>query len=72
MKQSCYRVMEYIDTHGSITALEAWTEIGVYDLRTRISEIRKAGFPIIGEYENGKNKYGEPVRFKRYRIGETS
>ena len=69
MKQSCYRVMEYLSTNGSITAMEAWNEIGVYDLRTRISEIRKAGFPIIGEYEKGKNRFGEDVRFMRYRIG---
>lgn len=31
--------------------------------------MRKDGHPIITEVENGKNRYGEPTRYARYRMG---
>jgi hypothetical protein len=38
------------------------------ELRSRISEISRAGFPIRKEWENAKNKFGETVSFVRYSL----
>lgn len=64
----CERIIRYIKDYGSITTLEAFTELGVVRLGARISELRRRGISIIGENETVKNRYGEKCHIKRYRI----
>lgn len=66
----CTRIIQYIKDFGSITTLEAFTELGVVRLGARISELRKSGMKIIGENETVINRYGEPCHIKRYYIKE--
>jgi hypothetical protein len=66
----CTRIIQYIKDFGSITTLEAFTELGVVRLGARISELRKSGMKIIGENVTVKNRYGEPCHIKRYYIKE--
>ena len=61
------RIRKYLDDFGSITKLEAISDIGVMNLGARIEEMRKAGEPIICEMINGKNRYGQAKRYARYR-----
>ncbi len=44
------------------------TEYGIMRLASRISDLKKLGYPIIGDTETGKNRYGEETRFSRYRL----
>lgn len=60
-------ITAHIDTFGSITPFEAFTEYGITKLATRISELRRQGVQIQGEMVEGKNRYGQPIRFMRYR-----
>ena len=60
------RIYSYMKEHGSITGYEAVVECGVCDYRKRISEMRQAGIPISDIYVDTENRYGEPVRVKRY------
>ena len=62
----CQRVLEYIDKHGGITSYQAQKHISVARLASRISELKKKGYPIIYEWVQGVNKYGEKYRAKRY------
>lgn len=62
----CQRIIRYIEDFGSITTLEAFTELGVVRLGARISELRKGGVPIVGKNEAVKNRYGEQCHIKRY------
>lgn len=64
------RVLGYIENCGSITQLEAWKEIGVMRLASRISELRKRGYKITSKMEKVKNRYGETCNVKRYRFAE--
>lgn len=64
------RVLSYIRSYGSITQMEAMSDLGVYRLASRISELKKAGYNIIGETEAVKNRFGEKCYVKRYREGE--
>ena len=60
------RVLEYMETHGGITQLEALTEIGVMRLASRISDLKQRGYPITSRMQAVKNRYGETCHVKRY------
>ena len=64
------RIMQYIDDFGSITPMEAFTELGVTKLATRVSEMIRGGERISKTLENGTNRYGEKVSYMRYRRAE--
>jgi len=68
LKPSAQRVLAYIINHGSITGQQAISELGTTELRSRISEITRAGFPIKREWQTYKNKFGETTRFVRYSL----
>lgn len=62
----CDRIRQYITDFGSITTLEAFTELGIVRLGARISEMRKNGEKITDKMEIVKNRYGEKCHIKRY------
>ena len=68
LKPSAQGVLAYIINNGSITGQDAIQHLHTTELRSRISEIRRAGFPIVSEYETAKRADGEAVRYKRYRL----
>lgn len=61
------RVLEYMREYGGITQLDALKELGVMRLASRVSELKKRGYNIIGERVEVKNRYGESCYIKRYR-----
>ena len=61
------RIRKYLDDFGSITWLDAASDIGVARLAARISEMIREGDPIIADMETGKNRYGETTHYARYR-----
>lgn len=65
------RIIDYIKRFGSITQIEALQDLGVMRLASRISDLRRLGYPIISDTETVKNRYGEKCHVKRYRIGSS-
>lgn len=63
------RILDYIDTYGSITPMEAWEHLGVTKLATRISELRRGGEKIEKRYVTGTNRFGEKIQYMEYRRG---
>jgi len=61
----CERILKYLDEHGSITRAEAMSECGIANFTARVSDLRRDG-----ETVTQKNRYGETVRFARYRRKE--
>lgn len=61
------RIIDYLDTFGSISPMEAFSDLGITKLATRISEMKRNGIAIVGEMEYSKNRYGQTVHYKRYR-----
>ena len=61
------RIRKYLDDFGSITPLEALRDLGIMRLGARIWEMVQAGEPIVTDWENGKNRYGDRTRYARYR-----
>lgn len=62
------RILEYMVTHGGITAAEAFRDLGVMRLSARIKEMREDGVDIITQRVEGRNRYGEAVRFTKYKV----
>lgn len=66
----CERILNYIEENGSITQLEALREFGCMRLASRISDLKRQGFPVRRTMESAKNRYGEPVSYARYSLCE--
>lgn len=64
------RILAYMDEFGGITQLEAIRDLGVMRLASRISDLRRMGFPIVGSTVKVKNRWGEPCNVKRYSMGD--
>ena len=62
------RVLDYIEHFGSITQLEALQDLGVMRLASRISDLKKLGYPITSDVEAVKNRFGENCYIKRYSL----
>lgn len=62
------RIIEYMVTFGSITQFDALKDLGVMRLASRISDLKKQGYPIKSEVESVKNRYGETCYIKRYSL----
>lgn len=61
------RIIAYMDEHGTITPFEAFTELGITKLATRISELRRGGEKIEKRYVTGTNRFGEKIQYMEYR-----
>ena len=64
------KIIEYINRFGSITPMEAFMDLGITKLATRISELRKEGMEFKKEYLKSKNRFGEDVYYMRYSLPE--
>ena len=60
------RIFNYMRSHRIITPMDAYEKLGVTKLSTRIGEMKTLGVWIGKEYADGRNRYGEKVRFMRY------
>ena len=60
------RIIQYMLDFGSITQLEAIRDIGCMRLASRVSDLKKRGFNIVGEFVPVKNRYGEISHIKKY------
>lgn len=62
----CERIVQYIHDFGSISPMEAFKDLGITKLATRISEMKADGMEFDQKLEKKKNRYGEKVRYMRY------
>ena len=67
-KTQADRVLSYMEENGSITQLDALQHIGVMRLASRISDLKKMGYPIKSDVEAVKNRYEETCYIKRYSL----
>ena len=60
-------ILGYIYEFGSISPMEAFYNLGITKLSTRISEMKMMGIQFNQAFESGVNMHGKPVKFMRYR-----
>ena len=63
-------ILLYMTENGSITRLQAATKLYIFELSSRIGELKRKGYKIDSEWQMKKNDYGRTVRFKKYWIKE--
>lgn len=63
------RVLNYIKEFGSITTYNAFIDLGCTRLSEYIRQIRLT-HNVKDEWIDTTNRYGEPVRYKRYWLEE--
>lgn len=66
----CDKVLQYMRQFGSITQLEALSDIGCMRLASRITDLRQRGYAIGRRIKTAKNRYGESVSFAEYYLIE--
>lgn len=64
------RIIAYIQRFGSITQLEALRDLGVMRLASRMSDLKRLGYPVVSKREKVTNRYGEKSPISRYSFGE--
>lgn len=69
MKQSQNeKILAHLQTYGSINPLQAKDLYRCMRLASRISDLKRMGYPILAERGKGKNADGETVHFAVYRL----
>lgn len=64
------RIYHYMKDFGSITPIQAFTDLGITKLATRISEMKRKGIPIESQMIKVKNRYGDKTEVMKYSLGE--
>ena len=62
-----FQILSFICMNGSITPMDAYSELWITKLATRVSEMKAMGIRFDQAYESRKNRFGKTVRFMRYR-----
>lgn len=66
----CERIVFYIKTYGSISTMEAFNELGITRLASRIHDLVSDGYPVEKQLVKAKNRFGEPIHYTRYSLKE--
>lgn len=60
------RIKQYLNDFGSITNMEAFRDLGIMSLSTRIGELERQGIRLEHKTEYSQNRYGQKVHYTRY------
>ena len=61
-------ILLYLMERGSITRLEAACELHIFELASRIGELKKKGYNISSTRMPAVNKYGRASHFNIYKL----
>lgn len=61
------RLLKYLQSGRRITRLTAFTEIGIFELSSRIGDLREE-YDIEDQWKTVYNRWGEKYRVKEYWI----
>ena len=66
----CEQIIDYLHKFGSITPMEAFADLGITKLATRVSEMRKDGREFKIETVKDINRFGKTVHYAKYSLKE--
>lgn len=64
------RILEWLETGEPITQYDALRELGCMRLASRISDLKRDGYPVKVRTKTVKNRYGEKVSIAEYYMEE--
>ncbi len=62
------RLLQYLRDEGSVSRFEAFAELGIVELASRIGELERDGVRLRRETERRTNRYEDEVRYTRYHL----
>lgn len=65
-------VLKHLQTHGSITSMEAINLFGATRLSAIIFNLRKKGYNITSVDKTTKDRYGHTVPYAEYRLNNVT
>ena len=69
MTEQQKQILDYIQEYGSITPYQAFADLGITKLSTRIGELSVlGGYTFNKQWETKKNRFGKTVRYMRYSL----
>lgn len=60
------RLLKYFEDFGSITSWQAYADLGIMQLATRIFELKERGYIFKKEKVKKLNRWGQEVSFDKY------
>jgi 3'-phosphoadenosine 5'-phosphosulfate sulfotransferase len=63
-------IIDYINQFGSITPMEAFADLGITKLATRVSEMKNDGITLKHESIKCKTRLGRTTHYTRYSFEE--
>ena len=61
-------IIKYIKDFGSISSWDAYKDLGITQLGTRIFELKQKGYIFSKERIKTKNRYGDDSHYDKYRL----
>ena len=68
MKSQCQRVINYLKVNPAITGAEAWRELGIMRLASRVHDLSNDGYVFSKTRKRVYNKWGERCCVMEYSI----
>lgn len=62
------RILKYIQRHGKIDRLSAFTDCGIFELSARIVELEHAGYVFHKKGKQGVSRYGHTFHYVEYSL----
>lgn len=62
----CELILNALSDGGTITNTEAVENLGIARLASRVHDLRRQGYNIGSTWETGRNRRGDPCRYRRY------
>lgn len=59
-------ILQYIADFGYITSYQAYADLGITQLATRIKELKEKGYEFKTVNVKTKNRYGKPSHYYEY------
>lgn len=59
-------ILKYIEDFGYITSWQAYADLGVTQLATRIKELKESGYEFKTVNVKTKNRYNKPSHYFKY------
>ncbi len=66
----CELILKWLHDYGKITTFEAFVDLGITRLASRICDLNKQGYEFKKEFKTAKNRYGKLVSFLEYSLAE--
>lgn len=65
------RLLAYLEEHKTINSFEGLTELGIWRVPNRVSELRKMGYKISSEIITHNNRFGDSTKISKYTLEDS-